>query len=268
MTGTRNPVAQALDTRGFILDDGSALALAARAIWNHWWQRHAALTFAQARLRLDRVCAQRRPQVSPSFKWAGSSRISVGAMAWLRNDHVVTTHPDFPYHHSIPESADYLRTWSRSEAEGELEAADWSLWHRPGGWVGTVGDNGNHRSLLAAAVGVPLVRVRLTDVYTWHAEPASPGAEIRLEAPRWSWQARAITRFSRHGLCVSDEWKRGEGPLDGVSLRRIDPLLPWIFDRRRRDVRTRFKHFCERFGYRTDGDWRMGANALAAVPPS
>lgn len=231
-----------------------------------------------ARARILTALQQPRPHVS-HFSTEGSYSDLKGVLAWARNDHVIAGHhAKFPYHHTLDDMAVYLSRWSGKTAKRELKGAHWILDARPVAWVGHVTTNGNHRSLLAAAVGVPLVRVRLSGLNSWAGDQVAaypPGSfrtsiakhrtadsGVRLRVSRWSRPFRSIKTYAKLGLCQYDGWTVSELGDGALRLSEVDPLLPWIFSNSFRETERRYQSFCLRFGYATDGDWKLGSRGL------
>lgn len=274
---TPHDVEDALEHRGFIIDDGSALAGHARNVWDSWWSDFTPLTISDATDRLNGVLAQPRPQVSPHFTTRESRHNADGAYAWVRNDLVVIDDGGkLPYHHTLEEMAEYLHGWTKSAAERDLAGAYWILHQRPGGYSGAVGTNGHHRSLLAAAAGIPIVRVKLESVHSWDDAPPAEfprdsfditmrydrRQSLTMKVSPRSWPFRAMKRLARNGLCRIDSYRIDSLGSGTLRLRDIDPLAPWIFAKSRRDVQQRYVDFCNRFGYDHTGSWKHGAAGL------
>lgn len=277
-------VAGALAAQGFIADDGSELARAARSVWEQWWATAKMPDLATSRDRIRAVLSAARPHVK-HFANRRADHIDPAVTAWVRTDCLVVASDGqpFPYHHSADEVAEYLTNWTRDAAEREMEGAYWDLLARPGGWAARVTTNGHHRSLLAMAAGVPVVKVKVTAVRRWDGEQTiyhpydtvrvrlvrdTRTNGVRLKVPRRVPPVKRVERYDRAGLCTFTRSRISESGTCELFLEDVDPLLPWIAADTDKEVRERHRQFCSRFGFDPHGDWRLGSAALRPATPS
>lgn len=239
-----------LQKQGYILDNGNTLASLANQVWNQWWERRTPLAIDEAMMLVDQTLARPRPQPSGSGNVHSSTAAVYGQLAWVRTrDHIVTGQTDFPWHHTHQAMARYLSTWSERQALRDMDGADWMLLERPGGWAGLIGGNGNHRSFIALASGVPIVRVRLVQISTFTGRPVSiddPTSTGPIPPPLHrrvhhkltrgqNWSTSTVETFSelaKRGLCadvpadVFDFLRRTR--CNAVAMAWVTNEFPWV----------------------------------------
>lgn len=256
-----------LDQYGFILDDGSALALEAESIWNQWWLSYSSTSLSNAHAKIQSALDLPRPQLSKHLAFTRSSiRNMDNVFAWLRTSDLVTVSDGspFPYHHTVDEMSQYLSTWTQEQADIDMRGAYWELRARPGGWSSAVTTNGNHRSLLTQALDIPIVRVRLSGIRSWSgdqyiycgggsmmANRSSNQSRVTLldrALLNASWPMRMTKRFARLGLCTYTGMSIASDGSGEIHIRDVDPVLPWIMDRRPSVSRAKYREFSQRFG--------------------
>jgi hypothetical protein len=129
-----------------------------RDVWEAWWdaQRPRSSGWFHERLLDELEVAARRPVEAPVLV----SRLASGVRVrgWVRTADL-WAQVDGYHQHSIDEMAVYGSSWDRDRAYEQMLGAWWRLEETADGWAARVTQNGNHRSLLALASGVPLVPV-------------------------------------------------------------------------------------------------------------
>ena len=196
-TSVRQAIDWVLREQGFVPDGNSVLAQMARDVWDDWWSTWTPPSGSEALGRITAALDRPRPA-----RWGFSSSTTHNTLAWVRMaDHVVTTDQNFPYHHTAEETANYLTTWTKARAYREMTGASWRLVERPNGWAGEIVTNGNHRSLLALASGVPLIRVHLAEVTLGEGQPF----ELHDPTARGPRRLRATQRL-RNTVSLTSSW--------------------------------------------------------------
>lgn len=263
---TTSAVDLVLDRDGYILDDGSPLALQAESVWNEWWKNQSGISITEARDRILGALDAPRPQLSSHLAHSDSSfKNMADAFAWMRPVDLVTVNDGapFPSHHTVEEMANYLSSWTEDQADSDLRNAYWDLIRRPGGWASKVSVNGNHRSLLAQAAGIPVVRVKLTAIRSWTGDQylfchtnsvrvivdRKDPIQAKILVNEKSWSFKMVKRYVRAGLCTYTGYKiSGNGNGEIYHLQDMHPILPWIMSSHKKESRIKFEEFCRRFG--------------------
>lgn len=245
-----------LDQCGYIPDDDGVLAKEAHRVWNRWWDQWVPPTHAEGLARVHAALARPRPSC-PSPVSGHSTRVD--GLAWVRvTDHIVTNDSEFPKYNPS-DMAQFLAAWTREDALKQLAGATWQLIERPGGWAGVVTTNGNDRSLIALAAGMPLVRVRVGGTSTFGRLPhllSDPTASSTLPQPPdrmrparqrpvldpWSSDTVETLRLLADlGLCAPLDLGRNPEPL--VWLDWVTTEFPWLVAETIEDVEARIRDF-------------------------